>query len=172
MRGRPFRVDWQEQDTAETLRAQYRAEADPAVRQRLQALWLLRTGRSLAEVAAVLGVDYRSVQRWVAWYRAGGLAAVRAHRQGGHGQVARLTAAQQQQVAERVATGVFRTAAQIRDWIAATFGVHYTLGGVYSLLARLRCARKVPRPLHVGADLDEQERWKKGGSGQRLRPPA
>ncbi len=38
-RGRPFVVAWQDEDTEEALRAAYRAERDPALRQRVQALW-------------------------------------------------------------------------------------------------------------------------------------
>ena len=161
-RGRPFEVEWQEQDTAEALRAAARRERDGRARERLQGLWLLRTGRSLEEVAAVLGVHYRTVQRWVAWYRAGGLAPLRERRPGGAGPAPRLSPAQERRLAEEVASGAFRTASAIRDWIAAEFGVEYRVGGVYSLLDRLRCAPKVPRPLHVKADLAEQARWKKG----------
>jgi transposase len=164
-RGRPFVVAWREDDTEGALRAAYRAERDAPVRQRLQALWLLRGGeRRVGEVAAVLGVDYRTVQRWVAWYRGGGLAAIRAHRLGGPGQAPRLTPEQQERVAREVETGRFRTAADIRHWVAQTFGVSYTEGGMYGLLARLRCAPKMPRPVHVKADLEEQEAWKGGGS--------
>jgi len=69
-RGRPFVVVWREEDTEEALRAAYRGEQRADVRQRLQALGLLRSGEGrLAEVAAVLGVEDRTVQRWVAWYR-------------------------------------------------------------------------------------------------------
>ena len=161
-RGRPFRVEWRAEDTVEALQAAYRAEKRAEQRQRLHGLWLLRTGRTLAEVAAVLGVHYRSVQRWTAWYRQGGVAAVTAPRAGGHGQPARLSPAQQAELADQVATGRFRTAAEVRDWIAAEYGVEYTGGGVYDLLARLRCRPKVPRPLHAKADPAEQERWKKG----------
>lgn len=162
-RGRPFVVAWQEEDTEESLRMAYRAERDPALRQRVQALWLLRSGeRRVGEVASVMGVDYRTVQRWVAWYRAGGMEAIRSHRLGGPGQPPRLTPEQQEQVAEEVATGRFRNAATIRAWVAQTYGVSYTEGGMYSLLARLRCAPKVPRPLHEKANLEEQEAWKKG----------
>jgi transposase len=109
-----------------------------------------------------MGVDYRTVQRWVAWYRAGGMAAVRSHRLGGPGQPPRLTPEQQEQLASEVATGRFRNAASIGAWIAETYGVIYTEGGMYSLLARLRCAPKVPRPLHEKANLEEQEAWKRG----------
>ena len=163
-RGRPFQVEWRAEDTVEALQAAYRAEQRPEPRQRLHGLWLLRRGRTLAEVAAVLGVHYRSVQRWAAWYRVGGLAAVTAPRAGGHGQPARLSPEQQAEVAEQVATGRFRTAAEVRDWIASAYGVEYQVSGVYDLLERLRCRPKVPRPLHAHAKADaaEQERWKKG----------
>ena len=142
----------------------YRGERDPALRQRVQALWLLRGDtRLVGEVAAVVGVDYRTVQRWVRWYRSGGLTAVRSHRLGGPGQPPRLTPEQQEQVAKEVETGRFRSAATIRVWITETFGVTYSEGGMYTLLARLRCAPKVPRPLHTKAKLEDQKAWKKGG---------
>ena len=44
------------------------------------------------------------------------------------------------------------------------WGVRYTEGGMYALLGRLRCAPKVPRPVHEKADHLAQARWKKGGS--------
>jgi transposase len=116
----------------------------------------------VGEVASVLGVNYRSVQRWAAWYRNGGVDEVRTHHAGGYGQAPRLTEEQQERLAQEVATGRFRTAVTIRAWVAETFGVSYTEGGMYSLLERLRCKPKVPRPLHEKANLAEQEAWKKG----------
>jgi transposase len=134
---------------------------------RLQALWLLRCGWRMDKVAEAVGTEYRSVQRWVAWYRRGGRAEVRAHPMGGKGLPAFLTAEQQEAVASEVATGRFRTAGEIRDWIATQYDVSYTIGGVYGLLDRLRCAPKVPRPIHVQADREQQTAWKKGGSRPR-----
>jgi hypothetical protein len=55
-RGRPFVVQWREDDTAEALKEVYLTERDGIIRVRLQALWLLRAGRSLGEVTAALGV--------------------------------------------------------------------------------------------------------------------
>jgi transposase len=124
------------------------------------------------KVAEAVGTEYRSVQRWVAWYRRGGLAEVQAHRMGGKGLPAFLTAEQEEAVATEVATGRFRTAAEIRDWIATEYGVSYTIGGIYGLLDRLRCAPKVPRPIHVQADREQQTAWKKGDSGRHSRRPA
>jgi transposase len=167
IRGRPFEVTWREEDTAAALKAAYQAERTPAVRTRLHALWLLRRGWRLEPVAEAVGTHYRSVQRWVGWYRAGGVAAVRAHRLGGTGQAPFLDEVAQAQVGAEVATGRFRTAAQIRDWIAERYGVSYTLGGIYSLLTRLRCGPKVPRPVHAKADPAAQAAWRRGGSSKR-----
>lgn len=71
-------------------------------------------------------------------------------------------------MAAAVASGRFRTAAAIRRWVAETFGVTFCEGGMYSLLARLDCAPKVPRLLHANADLEAQERWK--GASRRRSP--
>lgn len=163
-RGRPFVVAWRDGDDEAALKAAYRAEPDAEVKPRLHALWLVRAGRRLGEVADVVGVDYRTVQRWVAWYRQGGRAELQRRHMGGVGQPSRLTPEQQERVAREVATGRFRTAAAIRGWVAEAFRVDYTEGGTYSLLARLRLAPKVPRPVHERADLRAQAAWKKGGS--------
>lgn len=63
-RGRPLLLAWREADTEEVLRTAYRAEQRGDMRSRLQALWLLRSGdRRLGEVTALVGAEYRTVQR-------------------------------------------------------------------------------------------------------------
>jgi len=163
-RGRKLVIGWAVEDDAASLRARYRRERRPDVRPRLHGLWLLRTGRSAREVARVLGVHERTVQRWIGWYRVGGLAAVTGRHAGGQGAPSFLTAEQREALAAEVATGRFRTAAEIRRWAAETWGVAYTEGGMYALLARLKCAPKVPRPIHDKADAVAQARRKKGTS--------
>lgn len=172
MPGKPFVMVWAEADSEEALKQRYLGEAHPRRRQWLHGLWLLRRGWRVDAVADAVGAGRRSVERWIDWYRTGGLAGVLAHRQGGSGQTARLTAAQQEQLGEAVATGRFRTAAEIRAWIAETYGVPYRPGGVASLLGRLRCHPKVPRPLHEKADPAAQAAWKGGRSKQPSRRPA
>ena len=83
MRGRRFLVTWCEGDTAEALKAAYQGERDLEFRTRLHGLWLLRCGWRLLGVAAALGAHYRTVQRWVAWYREGGVGNVLSHKMGG-----------------------------------------------------------------------------------------
>jgi transposase-like protein len=69
MRGRLLHIDWNPEDTPEALHEAYRAATDSLVKQRLHALWLLRTGKRMAEVAPLLGFVYRTVQKWLAHYR-------------------------------------------------------------------------------------------------------
>lgn len=163
-RGRPLVIDWRPEDEATVLKELYLKERRADVRPRLHALWLLRTGRSVRAVAAVVGVHERTVQRWLGWYREGGVAALRAHRQAGTGQPSFLTAGQQDQLWEHAATGAVRTAAEAQQWVAEQFGVTYRPGGMYALLARLRIHPKVPRPVNPKADQVAQAAWKKGGS--------
>ena|GEM_PF-3983145 len=89
---------------------------------------------------------------------------VRARRMGGVEQPPWLSPEQQERVAGEVATGRFRSAADIRGLVAETFRVTYTEGGACSFLARLHLAPKAPRPVHEQADLDAQDAWKKGCS--------
>ena len=131
------------------------------MRPRLHALWLLRSGQRIRAVAAVLGVHERNVQRWVGWYRTGGVPTVTAHRCQGKGRSAFLRPEQQAALVAQSATGAFRTAAEARQWIEDQFGVRYTDGGMYALLGRLRVHPKVPRPVNPKADPAAQEAWKK-----------
>ena len=163
-RGRKLTIEWAAGDDVASLYARYRRERRADVRPRLHALWLVRTGRTTREAAEVLGVDERTVQRWLAWYRAGGLAPIEGRHAGSQGAPSYLTPEQKAELAEEVATGRFRTAAEIRAWVRERWGVGYTEGGMYALLGRLRCAPRVPRPIHEKADQLAQARWKKGGS--------
>jgi transposase len=160
--GRRLVVAWQEQDSAAALKARYQREAVGEVRTRLQALWRLRQGASVKETAQAVGAHYRTVQRWLGDYRRGGVAAVTARRSGGHGLPARLSAEQAAALRAEAARGTFRTATEVRDWIAAQFGVQYGAGGIYSVLARLGLHPKVPRPVNPKADPAAQAAWKKG----------
>src|SRR5215218_10441702 len=171
-RGRKLTIAWAVEDDAARLYARYRRERRADVRPRLHALWLVRRGHTTREAAEVLGVDERTVQRWLGWYRAGGLAPIEGHHAGSQGAPWFLTAEQKAELADEVATGRFRTAAEIRRWVEERWGVRYTEGGMYALLARLGCRPKVPRPVHEKADAAAQARWKKGGSRRPSRRSA
>ena len=166
-RGRPFEVEWEE--SAEELFEAYRREKGLRRRTRLQALWLLRQGRSLEEGSQIVGVGYRTLQRWVAWYRSGGLTEVLA-RTVGHGvREVRcyLTAEQEAQVKAEADRGAFRTVQEAAQWIQQQWGVHYTYQGIYGLSRRLQLRKKAPRPRRSKrASAEARAAWKKGDWGQ------
>jgi transposase len=137
------------------------------VAHRLQALWQLREGQSVRSTARVLGVGERALQRWVAWYRAGGLAGVRAPRRAGKGRPARLTAAQREALCAHIASGAVHTAQDAVAWVTLEFAVTYRRTGMYSLLGRLGGRPKVPRPANPKSSVAVQEAWKTGGSSRR-----
>lgn len=160
-------AEWQED--AETLFQRYKAEQDPEIRTRLHALWLLRQGYPLRQTAKLVGVSYRSLERWLAWYREGGLAVVISRRRGGRqGRPSLLTPEQQQKLKEQAAQGVFFTLHDAVKWVQEEMDVQYSYWGIRSLFYRLKIRRKVPRPLEERASLEVQESWKKGA----WRPPS
>jgi len=71
-------------------------------------------------------------------------------------------------VVEEAAKGTFTTAADVRRWVSEQFGVTYRPKGIYGLLRRVRCRPKIPRPIHIKANPEAQEAWKKGAWVQPL----
>lgn len=162
MNGRPLRMDWQEDE--QTLYRLYKQEKDHQNRTRLQALWLIRQERSMKEVAQIVGVHYRTVQEWVAWYREGGVGEVLHHRHGGHGgPKCRLTSQQEDELKEQASQGEIRTIWEAVNWVDRQFGVKYTYWGMRGVFQRLKLKSKVPRPISPQASEEAQEAWKKGG---------
>jgi transposase len=159
---RELKIEWQ--DDVATLGAAYRKAKDAQDRQRLQALWLLRQGRSMAEIAAIVGVHYRTVQAWVSWYRQGGIEAVLAHQHGGSRVHARrLSAVQEAALKEKADAGEIRRIEEGVVWAQETHQVEYSYWGMRHVFARLALRQKVPRPRNPKASEAEQEAWKKGG---------
>ncbi len=165
---RRLQIEWHENER--TLRALYKREKDHQNRTRLQALWLLRQGRTMKEVASLVGVHYRTVQEWVAWYRRGGLTEVLAHRHGGYrGQKRRLTPAQEAELKAKAEAGEIRTIWDAVEWAQQTYQVTYTYWGMRYVFERLKLRKKVPRPRSPKASAEAQEAWKKGGSQPNCR---
>jgi transposase len=116
-------------------------------------------------VAALTGVAYRTVQKWVGWYRQCGLNGVTQRRQGGKG-AAKLSAEQAQALKVHADTGAFRTRWDAIDWLQTQYGITYTYWGMRNVFVRLRLKKKVPRPFNPKASVIDQTAWKKGGSVQ------
>lgn len=161
--GRILQVDWKE--SADELKQKYRAETHLQRRERLFTFWHLCLGKQIREMSELLGIDERVIQRWVAWYRLGGLAEV-LRRVSGHGTVGTppyLNKLQQKALAARVKLGDFRTVWDVITWVEARWGVRYSYEGMRSVLKRNACVLKVPRPRSEKANPRQQEDWQKRG---------
>ena len=132
-----MKVEWGAEETPEFFKALYRTERDGKSKEKLQALWLRRRGWMATQVAAVVGVHYCTVHRWVRRYRDGGLAEALSRRQGGGGRKPYLDGDEMTLLKLEMEKGDFDTAKDVRDWIETRFGVRYSMPGVYSLLKRL-----------------------------------
>jgi DNA-binding transcriptional regulator YbjK len=60
-----LKIAWAE--SADELEARYKVEKQIERRTRLLALWHLRQGKRIEEVAQRLSGSYRSVQNWLRW---------------------------------------------------------------------------------------------------------
>ena len=160
--GRHLAVEWKE--SVEELKAQYQKEKHAQRRTRLQALWHLRSGKRIQDVVEIVGSPYRVIQRWIAWYRHGGLEEVlgRVTGHGTKGVAAYLNDVQQRALVARVALGDFRTVWDVMHWVEARWGVRYSYDGMYSLMKRHKLGLKVPRPQSEKVSSKKQEAWKKG----------
>ena len=141
MAGRRLNIEWRVEDTPEAMKAAWQAESKHAVKMRLHGLWMLRRGMSIGEVAFALDVHYRTVRRWLDWYKDGGLEEVVARRRGGKGGESRLNEEQISRLAWEMETGRLVTAEDVKSWIAYQYDVRYTMPGVYSLMQRARVER-------------------------------
>jgi transposase len=166
--GRRLQIEWQQ--TADQLLLFYQWERNPHRKIRLLGLWHLKCGKRLQDVVNIIGVSYRTLQHWVAWYRSGGLAEV-LRRIPGHGSVpvTKLTPLQQRALAAKVARGLFRTVWDVVQWVADRWGIVYTYNGMHACLQRLKCAPKVPRPQSVKAEVEAQKAWQATGLSEALR---
>lgn len=137
---KPYGTEWR--DSAAYLRRRRDAERHPLRRQRLCALVLLREGASVGEVAAGLRVSTRTIQRWLALYRAVGTDEV-VRRVLGHGagRPSRLSPEQLETLAARARAGEFPAVADAIAWVRREWGVEYTYKGMHALLARLTSGR-------------------------------
>ena len=159
--GRPLCIPWTE--SADELFRLWRQEKNLHFRDRLYALWLLRRGQALPQVTHALGRSYRTLQRWLNWYRHGGLAELRYHCPKGKGRPPLLSPAQQHQLYTATRQGQFRRAKDAVQWVEEQWGIRYSENGMWRLLRRLQLRRKVPRPYSPRREEAAQSQWKKGG---------
>ena len=136
-------------------------------RRRRRALRLLGEGLSPVEVACQLGVDRRSVRRWKATARSGGIAAVSAKPAAGRPRrltARHLTRLRRLLLQDAQAVGPptdLWTCPRVAEIIHRRFGVRYHVHHVGRLLHELGWSPQKPRGLAIERDEAAIQRWVK-----------
>lgn len=132
-------------------------ERDALRRDRYRAVLLALDGKEALAIAQALGRARRSVQDWAYSYRDGGIDAIQPRPR--PGRMPKLPRDREAQLRQRLDAGAgpqdgvctLRGKDVVRI-LEQEFGVKYSLGGAYDLLARLGYSCLTPRPLHEKSD--------------------
>jgi transposase len=164
---RPRKPLDEKQEGAEVLR---RLRSEPAGwrRERLLAVKFgLENELSLEEIAGAVGRSRSVIQSWLDAFRKGGIEGL-LKKGKGNGPASRLGQELLGQLKEGLSKGLWRTAAQVRAWLAGR-GVNVALPTVYHYLGKSGARLKVPRPCHALQDKDKLQAFVAAGFEENFR---
>jgi transposase len=140
-----------------TLKSLHKAQRDRRFAYRINAIILLGSGRSVAEVSEVLLVDKATVYDWLAKYQHGGIDELLTLNY--QGKEPMLSEAQQAELSKHLDENTYLTSKEIRHYIKKTYKVDYSPTGVKELLHRLGFSYKKPKHVPGKLDPDKQKAW-------------
>jgi transposase len=151
--------------TQAELEQRYRRARGVVERGHWQIVWLLSTGKRVAEVAAVTGYCEDWIRKLVRRYNAQGEAALNDKRRGHSGRPRLLTAAQEAALKAELAAAEAAQQAwnsvQTAAWMSRKLGRLVRANRGREALKRLGFSTKTPRPRHAKADGQAQDLFKK-----------
>lgn len=167
-----------QQLTVEDLEERFRRAKDVVERSHLQTIWLLAKGHSTAEVAEIVALTPRWVNKLARRYEADGVDALGDRRRRNAGAKPLLSADDLEALRERLKTppddGGIWSGPKVAGWIAARRGlVHVHAPRGWEALKKIEWSIQVPRPKNPkAAPPEEQAAFKKNSprpSPRRLR---
>jgi len=139
------------------LRRRHRTTREKRHAYRINAVILLGTGWTLADVSEALLLDEETLRNWVARYQAGGVDALCVdHYTGG---TAYLGPEQQEKLATHLQDVLYQNVAAIVAYVERTSGIHYSVRGMTELLHRLGFVYKKPKLVPAKADANAQHEF-------------
>jgi transposase len=136
------------------LRAAHRAAANAREAYRLNAVILLGTGWTAAQVAAALLVDADTVREYFKRYKSGGIDALL--RMSYVGSEALLSPEQLSELDTHLRHHLYQSAEAVARWVKERWGVEYTVSGMTAVLRRLGYVYKKPKIVPGKADAEAQ----------------
>jgi transposase len=147
------------------LKETHRKQRDKRFAYRINAIILLGSGWSVAQVAEVLLIDDQTVRNWLEKYQQGGVEELLTLNY--QGKEPSLTAEQQNELAQHLDENIYLDSNAIRHHIETTYGVKYSPTGVKELLHRLGFVYKKPK--HVPGKLDPDKQAEFIAAYEKLR---
>jgi transposase len=163
--------------TVEQLGERFRAATDVVERSHCQVIWLLAKGHSTAEVAEIVALSPRWVNKLARRYEADGVEALGDRRRRNAGARPLLSADDLEALRERLRTppedGGIWTGPKVARWIAARRGlVHVHAPRGWEALKKIGWSIQVPRPRNPkAASPEDQAAFKKSSPRPSPRRP-
>ena len=142
-------------ETAEELKQLMQAQKKPKIKERLQALYLLKSGcvTTLQEVANCLGRSKTTIENWLTLYRKSGVLGVVAwNYKGGRPSAISepLLTALREQLSKPQG---FKSYGEIQQWLHEQYGIEIPYKTVHQTVHyKLKAKLKVARPTHIKRD--------------------
>jgi transposase len=163
--------------TVEELEARFRAAKDVVERSHCQVVWLLAKGHSTGEVAEIVALSPRWVNKLARRYEAEGVGALGDRRRRNAGAKPLLSEEDLDALRERLKTppddGGLWSGPKVARWIAARLGlVHVHAPRGWEALKRIGWSIQVPRPKNPrAASPEDQATFKKSSPKSSTRRP-
>lgn len=152
-RGRPCIKLGMSQKTQSEMAQRIKTEKNAVDRDRMRAVLLTTDGtRSIEEIARQVGRAKSAVQTWLDAFVEGGLAQLLEHKKAPGKSSPMQSEEVQNDLAEGLREGRWRTGPQMLAWLRKTHGITLSQTQGYYWLGKLGGALKVPRPVHTKKD--------------------
>ena len=145
--------------TPEEIEAAYKGSTNLHDQKRLISLQMAQQGAwVLAEIGRAIGKGRSTVGRWLKSYRENGMEGML--KRGHGGRKPRLQHDDIEALEEVLREGKYKTAKEIRHWLALELNIDMTIWGVYYWLDKVKASHKMPRKIHADQDPDEKKAFK------------
>jgi len=136
------------------LRRRHRTTHEKRHAYRINAVILLGTGWTLADVSEALLLDEETLRNWLARYQTGGVDALCVdHYTGG---TALLCMEQQAGLSTHLQDTLYQNVSAIVAYVSTTYAIDYSVSGMTELLHRLGFVYKIPKLVPGKADANAQ----------------
>ncbi len=152
-------------ESAETLRELLKNAKTPQAKERIQALYWLKTKtvETVKQIATMLGRNRVTVQKWLRKYRTGGLQLLLEPKKNLGGRPTSIRPDVIEKLKEELQNPEgFQSYGEIQLWLSTCFDIDVAYRTVHELVRyKLKAKLKVPRPLHIKQNREAKENFKK-----------